>query len=158
MLKKKQGFSLLEIMVVLVIIGILAAVVAPRISTYIRDAKITGTKTEVSSIANALNSYYSVNNEYPINLSIIAKDYLDKVKLNENNSPLDPWGIPYLYKTEDSAGRKRQKFFLSSAGPDNVQGTTDDLNQSGGSKAANEVGGEEYDESLENDMLEEDLQ
>lgn len=155
-IRKQAGLTLLEIMVVLVIIGVLVALVAPRISTYIRDAKITATKTELSTIKGALNSYYNTRNQYPFNLQIIAKDYLEKAKVSEGKL-LDPWGVPYSYKTENSGGLKNQRFVLSSAGADNIHGNKDDITEEGGSKLSKEAVGDEFNENLENELLEEDF-
>lgn len=154
----RRGFTLLEIMVVLIIIGILAAMVAPKITAYLTDAKITSAKSEIGTIVTALNSYYSVNGEYPSSLSAIAEKYLDKAKLSDNKELLDPWGIPYRYKTSDAGGRKRQRFEIICAGPDNVIGTKDDITQHGGSKSLDEGPADEFDEGLDGDLLDEDLE
>lgn len=151
------GLTLLEIMVVLVIIGVLVALVAPRISTYIRDAKIKGTDVEVRTIVTALNSYFNIKGEYPGDLYIIGKDYLEKAKLNENKNLLDPWGVPYSYRADNVGTIKNQRFRLSSAGPDNVHGNKDDISQEGGSKVGKDNLGDEFDENLEAELLEENF-
>ena len=132
-LRKRAGFSLLELMVVLVIMGVLAALVAPRIGTYLRNAKIKSAQTQLGTIASALTSYFDVNERYPSNLKIIGKEYLNKAKLSSSGQLLDPWGVPYIYKTRDIAGVPAKSFYLASAGPDHLEATRDDIlyNKSG---------------------------
>ncbi len=154
-LKRRRGLTLLEIVVVLVIIGVLVALVAPRVETYIRDAKITAAKAEVRTIVTSLNSYYNTQGQYPSDLYVIGKDYLDKAKINDNKQLLDPWGVPYNYKSDSAGGVKSQRFVLSSAGPDNLHGNRDDISEAGGSKVSRESSGDEFDENLESELVEE---
>lgn len=156
--KVRRAFTLLEIMVVLIIIGILAAVVAPKVTAYLDDAKITSAKSEIGTLTTALNSYYSVNGEYPSSLRVIAEKYLDKAKFNDNKQLLDPWGVPYQYTVKDAGGKKRQSFQIICAGPDNIIGTKDDITQAGGSKLGEGGLQDEFDESLEGELLEENLE
>ncbi|MBT8089467.1 MAG: type II secretion system major pseudopilin GspG [Gammaproteobacteria bacterium] len=104
--KRQQGFTLIEIMVVVIIIGILAAIVAPNVIGRIDDAQITKAKAEISNIENALKFYRLDNFTYPTTeqglQSLVTKPtdpnirnwktggYLDRL-------PKDPWGNPYQY-------------------------------------------------------------
>ena len=153
--RKKSGFTLLEIMIVLVIIGILGALVAPKMSQYMDDSKVKGASLEINSLSNALQSYFSRNGEYPSRLFAV-KDYFDNMKLSEQNRPLDPWGNPYFYKTSNNGGVKNQYFFLKSAGPDQIMDTNDDITKSSGGAKRNEgESSDEFDESIDSELEEE---
>jgi general secretion pathway protein G len=101
----KNGFTLVEIMVVVVIIGILAALIVPRVVGRGEEARAVAAKQDVSAIMQALKLYRLDNGRYPTSdqgLQALQvrpqstpaptnwKQYLDKL-------PRDPWGNPYLY-------------------------------------------------------------
>jgi len=95
----QAGFTLLEIMVVLVIIGILAAIVAPRFIERADEAKVTATRAQMSNIAQALKLYRLHNSHYPttseglISLTRPGKSgkrYIDSL-------PKDAWGNNFVY-------------------------------------------------------------
>ncbi len=111
---KQRGFTLIEIMVVLVIIGIMAALIVPRVLGRAEDARKVAAKADISAIANALKLYNLDNMRYPTNqqgLQALAskpsiapipnsyKDggYLDKL-------PTDPWGNQYQYQNPGKHG------------------------------------------------------
>ncbi len=103
---RQRGFTLIEIMVVVIIIGILAAIVAPNVIGRVDDAQITKAVAEISNIENALKFYRLDNFAYPTTEqgieALVTKPndpnvrnwktggYLDRL-------PKDPWGNPYLY-------------------------------------------------------------
>ncbi len=103
---RPRGFTLIEIMVVVIIIGILAAIVAPNVIGRVDDAQITKAVAEISNIENALKFYRLDNFAYPTTEqgieALVTKPndpnvrnwktggYLDRL-------PKDPWGNPYLY-------------------------------------------------------------
>ncbi len=99
------GFTLIEIMVVLVIIGVLAALIAPNVLDRAADARVTAARTDVNNLMQALKLYKLDNQRYPSaeqGLDALVrrpetgavppnwKPYLDKL-------PADPWGRPYQY-------------------------------------------------------------
>ncbi len=96
--RSEQGFTLLEIMVVLLIIGVLAALVAPRFLERADEAKVDACRVQMKNIAQALKLYRLQHGQYPAsgNLSVLAtagkdgKRYMDAV-------PKDPWGHDYVY-------------------------------------------------------------
>ncbi len=100
-----RGFTLIEILVVLVIIGVLAALIAPNVLDRASEAKVTAARTDVNNLVQALKLYKLDNGRYPSTdqgLEALArkpttgsiptnwKPYLDKM-------PKDPWGQPYQY-------------------------------------------------------------
>lgn len=102
---RQAGFTLIEIMVVVVILGILAAIVAPNVISRIDDASINRAKQDIRGIESALKLYYMDNSRYPSTeqgleaLTTQPNDptlrnwrgpYLDKL-------PRDPWNNTYLY-------------------------------------------------------------
>ena len=90
---KQNGFSLIEIMVVLIIIGMLAAGVATNFLGKADDAKLKQVKVDLVKIENALDLYKLDNYRYPTNeqgLEVLVGNYL-------KGYPLDPWGNDYVY-------------------------------------------------------------
>ena len=104
-LRRSRGFTLIELMVVLVIIGVLAALIVPNMLDRADDARVTAARTDVNNLMQALKLYKLDNLRYPSGeqglQALVAKPtvgvippnwrpYLDKL-------PSDPWGHPYQF-------------------------------------------------------------
>lgn len=113
-LARQGGFTLIEVMVVVVILAILATVVVPRIMDRPDQARVTKAKQDIRAVEASLNLYRLDNFRYPTTdegLDALVPKYLDTL-------PTDPWGKPYLYL---SPGEKSE-FDLYSLGADGAEG------------------------------------
>ncbi|MFQ5469881.1 MAG: type II secretion system major pseudopilin GspG [Gammaproteobacteria bacterium] len=91
--RRTRGFTLIEVLVVVVILGILAAIVVPNIMDKPGEAKITKAKADIRAIESALNMYRLDKHDYPgtdEGLEALVPDYLPR-------APKDPWDQPYQY-------------------------------------------------------------
>ena len=77
--REAHAFTLLELMVVIVILGILAVFVVPRITKRPEDARVTKAKVEISQLENALELYYLDNGMYPTSLHKLIPDYMSVI-------------------------------------------------------------------------------
>jgi len=101
------GFSLIEIMVVLVIIGLLAGVVSVNVRNYLITAKQNTARMEIATISDALEAFYTAHDRYPTNeegLAVLttATDRLSEPLLDQR--PIDPWNRPYQYNQPGRQG------------------------------------------------------
>lgn len=110
----KSGFTLIEIMVVLVIIGILMALVVPNVMGRPDEARVTVAKADLQSIANALDMYKLDNFSYPSTqqgLEALVKKPSGAPEAKHwkqggyvKKMPVDPWGNPYQYLSPGAHG------------------------------------------------------
>lgn len=132
-MKKQSGFSLLEIMVVLVIIGMIMAIVAPNIMGQQEEAKIDKARIDISALEDAMNMYKLRNNRYPTTEqgleALVEETTIEPLPKHFPEGgfieklPVDPWESPYQLVSPGEFS----KIDIFSMGPDGVAGTEDDI-------------------------------
>ncbi|MES2523830.1 MAG: type II secretion system major pseudopilin GspG [Gemmatimonadota bacterium] len=128
-LRRRGGFTLIEVLVVIVVIAILATLVAPNIFRNVSDARTATARTQIESFGAALDSYRLDNGTYPTTQQGLdalwqrpavnppanwKQPYLRKAV------PRDPWGRPYLYASPGQVNP--QTYDLQSLGADGKPG------------------------------------
>jgi type II secretion system protein G len=131
----RAGFTLMEILVAVAIIGILGTVAVTNIISNIEKAKGTAAKASVDNISNAVTQYYLSNKKYPSTLrDLIQERGDDEAILKGGEGALeDPWGTEYKYEKKGA-----RKFVVISAGPDTEFGTDDDVRSDTTKKSSKE--------------------
>jgi general secretion pathway protein G len=122
----EAGFTLVEMLVVITIIGLIMGLVGPRVLTYLSESKMKAAKIQIESLSAAVDLYYLDNGHYPS-----GSDGLDALVrrpagdaawngpyLKTPKTPLDPWGRPYVYKIPGEHG----PYEVASYGPSGPQG------------------------------------
>jgi general secretion pathway protein G len=131
--RRRSGFTFLEIMLVVVIIGMLMALVGPAIVGQAKQAQIKTTSAQISDIENALGMYEMRIGSFPTTeqgLEALLKcpDGVDKNQYGDapymKKMPLDAWKRKFIYK---SPGEHSKDYDLYSKGPDGNEGTDDDI-------------------------------
>ncbi len=139
-----RGFTIIEIMVVIVILGILAAIIAPRIIGRVDEARVTEAKVQIQNLETALKLYRLDNGRYPSTeqglaalvekptIGVIPARWRERGYLEKARVPADPWGNRFIYASPGLHG----EFDIISYGADGVSG------------------GEGFDKDIENWSLE----
>ena len=128
--QNRKGFTLIEIMVVIVILALLAALVGPKLMGRTDDAKITDAKVQIKNMETALKLYKLDSGSYPTTeqglsalvakptVGVIPKSYKEEGYLESKKVPKDPWGSDYLYLSPGEHG----DYDIYSFGADGVKG------------------------------------
>ena len=126
----QEGFTLIELMVVIVILGILAAIIAPRLIGRTDEAKVTEAKVQIKNLETALKMYKLDNGQYPSTeqglqalvekpaIGVIPKGWREGGYLEKKKAPLDPWGNAYVYVSPGLHG----DYDILSYGADGIRG------------------------------------
>lgn len=137
-LLQKTAFTLIEILLVVVIIGILVAMVAPNFAGRGEEARISAARADIeANLTTALGLYELDNGKYPTTeqglIALLEKPTTSPVPANWNGPylkkkkvPVDPWGTPYKYVSPGD--HNPEDFDISSLGPDRVESEDDIVN------------------------------
>jgi general secretion pathway protein G len=125
--KKGAGFTLLELLVVVAIIGLLVGYVAPRYFGQIGKSEVNTAKAQIDALEKALDQYRLDTGKYPsteLGLNALQQRPQNEPKWSgpylKKAVPLDPWGKPYVYRSPGEKG----EFDLVSYGKDGAPGGT----------------------------------
>jgi general secretion pathway protein G len=130
----RRGFTLIEVLVVIIVLGMLAALVGPRILGRVSEAKSAAARTQIELLGLALDSYRLDNGTYPSTEQGLAA--LDEKPVREplppnwrgpylrKAVPIDPWGRPYIYQSPGEHGPF--SYDLSTLGRDGQPGGSEE--------------------------------
>jgi len=124
----EAGFTLVEILVVITIIGLIMALVGPRVLNYLAESKVKAARIQVESFSSSLDLFYLDAGRYPTTsegLGALAQrpggiDAWNGPYLRTGAVPNDPWGRPYIYRSPGEHG----PYDIVSLGSDGQQGGT----------------------------------
>lgn len=124
--RREHGYTLVELMVVLAILGLLAVIAVPKLITYFRSAKVQTAKVQVERLGGVLDLYHLDVGAYPTDqeglAALVERPSRAAVwngpYLNTRDSLTDPWGRPYVYRFPGQHG----DYDLYSLGADGKEG------------------------------------
>ncbi len=117
-----RGMTLIEIMVVLVLLGLIAAAIGVNVFNQLKEGQIKTAKLDLKALENGIDLYHVETGNFPDGLGQLAPKYLKEVHK-------DPWQMDYVYV------RSGESYDLFSYGPDKAQGGGDDITLHGGGSA-----------------------
>lgn len=120
-IRSRSGFTLIEVMLVVIIIGILATVVVTRFTGQGERARINATHLSIKNVCTAIDAFELDAGRLPTSLDELTKETEERAALL-NALPTDAWGTALQYKTSS-----KFSYELRSAGPDEQFGNDDDI-------------------------------
>jgi general secretion pathway protein G len=132
-LARRTGFTLVEMLVVLAILGLVVGLVGPRVLNYLSDSKVKTAQIQMENLSSALDLYYLDNGRYPSTaegLAALVRRPASAVSRNgpylkTNGLPKDPWGHDYLYRTPG----QNAPYDIGSLGPEGREGGSASLSR-----------------------------
>ena len=101
-LSKRSGFTLIEIILVVVIIGILAGIAIPRMGGQSAKAQKSQAKSNIAALSMAVQQYEMINGDYPSSLDGLLDESKGGPFMEKKSIPMDPWGKPFVYSAPGS--------------------------------------------------------
>lgn len=131
--RRRRGFTLVELMVVVLIIAVLAALVVPRVQDRLGQAKVGSARSQISRFASVLNQFRVDCDRFPtteegLNALLSQPSDISTWKgpyLELGSIPLDPWEQEYIYTSPGPYSE--DSFSVATMGPDKQEGTDDDI-------------------------------
>lgn len=134
-MKRAAGFTLIEVMVVVVILGILAAIIVPNVIGKDDKARVEATNTSLKAVANALEMYKLDNHKYPTTeegLDALVKKPASAKNWNpqgylKGGTPKDSWGNAIQYLSPGAANKPYELYSFGADGVDGGEGNNADI-------------------------------
>jgi len=120
--RNRKGFTLVELLLVVTILGILAAVVVTNFSGKGEQARINATRTSISAISTAIGVFDATHSRLPDSLDELCVEDANGAALLSKSGLNDSWGTAFTYKKIS-----KYKYEVRSAGPDAQMGNEDDI-------------------------------
>ena len=119
---KKAGFTLVELLLVVTILGVLASIAVMNLGGTSEEARIKATQSDIATIQGAVSTYEIRTGKYPSSIDDLAKEMDGQKGLLDASALTDKWGTKYSFKNEGGG-----YFEIRSAGPDTEMNTADDI-------------------------------
>ena len=122
--RSESGFTLVELMVVIVLIGLLAGVVCVSVFGVLKEGYNTTASGQIKEIEKAIEMFYLATGRRPDDLEQLLEPVGNYDEGFMSEIPTDPWGNEYIY---DPSGGTKKKYIIISLGEDGMEGTEDDV-------------------------------